>query len=325
MNRPVAADREGLARAASLLRAGGVVAFPTETYYGLAVDPFNRQALDRLFVIKRRPRHLPILVLVSDRAQLSLLTGELPTIYHRLIERFWPAPLTLVCPALPSLPSQLTGDTRTVGLRQSPNETAAALIAAFGGPMTATSANLTGCPAAVSASEVARIFGDEIDLIIDGGVTPGGCGSTLVGLNQGELRCIREGRIVFAAVQEAAADFFKQRSTRMVAAMADIQWDKDFALEQTAGDEELLMELINLFRTSSVGDYIQLQRAVADGDAEAVVRAAHSLKGAAATLGLEGIRWLAGGMEDDGRRNSVAVARENLATMGELLEQLKNL
>lgn len=207
MNWPVAADREGLAHAANLLRAGGVVAFPTETYYGLAVDPFNCRALDRLFAIKRRPRHHPILVLVAGCDQLPLLTGEIPAVYHRLIERFWPGPLTLVCPALPSLPPQLTGNTRTVGVRRSPNETAAALIAAFGGPVTATSANITGFPAAVSAREVSRIFENEIDLIVDGGVAPGGAGSTLVGLDQGELLCIREGRIAFAAVRASVADF----------------------------------------------------------------------------------------------------------------------
>jgi len=107
--------------------------------------------------------------------------------------------------------------------------------------------------------------------------------------------------------------------------MADIQWNKAFALDQAAGDEELLKELLDLFRTSSTDDYIQLQQAVADGDTEAVARAAHSLKGAAATLGLEGIRWLVSDMEEDGKRNSVAVARENLAALGELLEQLNNL
>ena len=107
--------------------------------------------------------------------------------------------------------------------------------------------------------------------------------------------------------------------------MADLQWNKAFALDQAAGDEELLKELLGLFRTSSADDYTQLQRAVADGDAETVAHAAHSLKGAAATLGLEGIRWLASDMEEDGKRKSVAVARDNLAAMGELLEQLKNL
>lgn len=215
MNWPVAADSNGLAHAANLLRTGGVVAFPTETYYGLAVDPFNHQALERLFAIKRRPRYLPILVLVSGPEQLPLLTGALPDLYRHLITRFWPGPLTLVCPALPGLPPQLTGNTPTVGVRQSPNETAAALLAAFGGPVTATSANITGFPATVSAREVARTFADEIDLIVDGGDTPGGAGSTLVGLEQGRLRCIREGKVAFAAVQEEAAAYARQRSIQI--------------------------------------------------------------------------------------------------------------
>jgi HPt (histidine-containing phosphotransfer) domain-containing protein len=107
--------------------------------------------------------------------------------------------------------------------------------------------------------------------------------------------------------------------------MADLQWDKSFALEQTTGDEELLEELLTLFRDASAQDYIQLQQAVADNDAATVARAAHSLKGAAASLGIEGIRRLAAEMEKDGQQNSVAVAREKLALMGELLEQLKHL
>ncbi|WP_319585579.1 Hpt domain-containing protein [uncultured Desulfobulbus sp.] len=107
--------------------------------------------------------------------------------------------------------------------------------------------------------------------------------------------------------------------------MADLHWNKAFALEQTAGDEELLEELLVLFRDSSVSDYTQLQQAVAAGDAAGVVRAAHSLKGAAASLGIEGIRQVASHMEADGRNNSVVVAREQLTAMGDLLEQLKNL
>lgn len=107
--------------------------------------------------------------------------------------------------------------------------------------------------------------------------------------------------------------------------MVDLQWNKSFALEQTGGDEELLEELLTLFRDSSVGDYAQLQQAVSAGDAAGVVRAAHSLKGAAASLGIEGIRQLAFDMEADGRNNSVNVAREKLANMGALLEQLKEL
>ena len=107
--------------------------------------------------------------------------------------------------------------------------------------------------------------------------------------------------------------------------MADLLWNKAFALEQTAGDEELLEELLVLFRDSSVADYAQLQQAVATSDAAGIMRAAHSLKGAAASLGIEGIRQLAHAMEADGRNNSVDVAREKLTDMGDLLEQLKSL
>ncbi len=107
--------------------------------------------------------------------------------------------------------------------------------------------------------------------------------------------------------------------------MADLQWNKAFALEQTAGDEELLEELLIIFKDSSVADLKQLQQAVAMNDAAGVMRAAHSLKGAAATLGIEGIRQVSMEMETDARNNSVAVAKENISTLVELLEQLKNL
>ncbi len=207
MKHPVAVNQETLYQAAQLLRAGGLVAFPTETYYGLAVDPYNGQALDRLFTIKQRPRQQPILVLVAGLGQLPLLASSVPLVYRRLIDRFWPGPLTLVCPALASLPPQLTAQTETIALRHSPHPTAKALLAAYNSPLTATSANRSGLPAAVSAQEVADIFGDAIDMILDGGPTPGGSGSTLVGIKDGELACIREGKIAFTAVQHCVAEF----------------------------------------------------------------------------------------------------------------------
>ena len=205
MNQPVIGTEETFQRAAVILRSGGVVAFSTETYYGLAVDPLQHQALERLFRIKQRSRNLPILVLVSGIEQIHLLASELPTMFYRLIDCFWPGPLTLVCPALPTLPPSLTGNTGTIGLRQSPDETANRLIAAFGGPITATSANISGAAAAVTPDEVARIFGAEVDLILDGGTAPGGSGSTLVGFRGESLYCLREGKIAFHAVQKCAA------------------------------------------------------------------------------------------------------------------------
>jgi L-threonylcarbamoyladenylate synthase len=178
-----------------------VVAFATETYYGLAVDPFNASALERLFRIKRRSKELPILVLVSGRAHVDQVVDQMPASLDRLADFFWPGPLTLVCPARATVPPLLTGNTGTVGVRWSPSTTANRLIAAFDGPITATSANRSGAPAAVSAAEVARIFDDEVDLILDGGQTPGGSGSTLVGLRGNTLICLREGKIPFTAVQ----------------------------------------------------------------------------------------------------------------------------
>ena len=201
MNWPVPVDNKSLGHATDLLRAGGVVAFPTETYYGLAVDPFNPAALDRLFRVKHRPSRLPILVLVGRRSQLPLLTSEVPSLYQRLMENFWPGPLTLIFSALPTLPHQLTGQTGTVGIRHSPHQVANALIDAFNGPITATSANISGYPAASSAEDVARMFGDDLDLILDGGLTPGGKGSTLVGMEQNQLVCIRDGQIDCTEVQ----------------------------------------------------------------------------------------------------------------------------
>ena len=204
MSGPVAIDAASLARAVAILRSGGIVAFPTETYYGLAVDPFNPAALDRLFAVKQRPRAMPILVLVREVEQLHLLASGFPPMYDKLIRRFWPGPLTLIFPALATLPVQLTGNTGTVGIRWSPLEAANRLLNAFGGPITATSANLSGGPAALTADEVHRIFGGHLDCILDGGTTPGGSGSTLVGIGDAGLHCVREGAIPFAQIRDYA-------------------------------------------------------------------------------------------------------------------------
>lgn len=205
MNTPQAVTEETLRHAAGILHSGGVVAFPTETYYGLAADPLQQQALERLFHIKRRPKQMPILALVAGIGQLDLLADEVPAVYYRLIDMFWPGPLTLVFPALPTLPPQLTGRTGTIGLRRSSHPIANRLIDAFGGPITATSANISGGSPAVTADEVFQIFGNQVDLIFDGGRTPGGKGSTLVGLLGASLHCLREGVIPFVSVQNCAA------------------------------------------------------------------------------------------------------------------------
>lgn len=198
-----AVSQERLDRAASCLEDGGIVAFPTETYYGLAVDPFNPAVLARLFQLKQRAGHKPLLTLIEHQRQLSLLAREVPPVFQRLMDRFWPGPLTLVCRAWPDLPAALTADTGTIGVRIPGHPVARRLVETFGRPITGTSANISGMAAAITVAEVRRQFGDGVDLVLDGGPTPGGKGSTVVGLDEtGVVVLIRDGVIPFSRLAE---------------------------------------------------------------------------------------------------------------------------
>lgn len=201
MKKLVPSDKEFL-RSVEIIHNGGVVAFPTETYYGLAVDPFNDNALQRLFALKGRPELKPVLLLISQLAQLDKVTISVPIVAQKLMNRFWPGPLTLVLPAQKNLSPFITGNTYTVGVRLSPNPAAQQLVNACNIPLTATSANRSGCPPAVSADEVKAMFGDQVDYILDGGRTPGKRGSTLIGFDGESIRCIREGCIDFQVITD---------------------------------------------------------------------------------------------------------------------------
>jgi len=194
-----------LNRAVAVLSSGGVVAFPTETYYGLAVDPFNPLALNHLFALKQRDINKPILTLVDDRESLLTLVQSVPAQYTALMDKFWPGPLTLIFPARLNLPTLLTAGTSTIGVRQSSHPFARQLLRAFGKPITATSANISGRSAAVDAFEVKAQFGSKIDLIFDGGKTPGTGGSSIIRLEGDKLKLIREGIIPFAEILKVSA------------------------------------------------------------------------------------------------------------------------
>jgi len=189
---------------AGLLRRGGIVAFPTETYYGLAVDPFNEQALARLFRLKGRPQDKAVLCLVDSPASLGRISTGMEDIYQPLIAEFWPGPLTLLFEGVPGLSALLTCNKGKIGVRISSNPAAQALCLAAGQPITATSANLSGKRALTTAGEVDEQLGDQLDLIIDGGRTPGGLGSTIVGTDGVALTLIRQGIIEFSEVLRLA-------------------------------------------------------------------------------------------------------------------------
>lgn len=180
-----------------MLRAGGVVALPTETVYGLAVNALNPIALERLFDLKGRSRAKPVAVLIGDRAQLRTLAAAVPPTAERLIAHFWPGPLTLLLPAAPELPAALVGPGGKVGVRVPSHPVALALARAVPFPITATSANPSGTPslrrAADVAERLARAGGP--DLILDAGELPPSLESTVVDLTGAGLAVVRAGAI----------------------------------------------------------------------------------------------------------------------------------
>lgn len=183
-----------IAEAAAVLEGGGVVAFPTETFYGLGVAALDRAAVRRLFALKGRPQSRPILVLVDDPTRIegfAVLTAPA----RELIVRYWPGALTLVLAAREGVPTELTAGTATIGVRQPAHPVARALAAALGAPVTAPSANLTDESPPMTAADVLRVFDGRIDLVLDGGATPGGLPSTVLDVTVDPPRVLREGAV----------------------------------------------------------------------------------------------------------------------------------
>lgn len=196
---------ETLKAAVSVLKADGVVALPTETYYGLSANPFSLKALERIFALKKRPAEKPLLLLLGHRDMLWEVAAELPSWSEPLMTRFWPGPLTLVLRARPGLPRALTAGTGTVAVRLSSHPVPTKLALLFGYPITGTSANRSGSPAVTIAENVSREL-PEIDLILDGGPTPGGAPSTIVSLLSYPPRLLRSGQISFESIMDCLAN-----------------------------------------------------------------------------------------------------------------------
>lgn len=178
---------------AQCLQEGGVIAVPTDSFYGLAVNPFNQAALERLMHIKGERSYKPFPVLIGDPSQLVRLTEIIPDVAQALIKEFWPGLLTLVLQARSTLSPILTGGQGTIGVRQ-PNDPRVCELLKHTGPLTGTSANRSGQPPAQCTEDVIQQLGAVIDLIVDGGSTPGGQPSTVLQL-VGEVRILRQGAI----------------------------------------------------------------------------------------------------------------------------------
>jgi len=201
MNKLCDLSASSLREASRVVREGGVIAFPTETFYGLGACPFNTRAIQRVFDLKGRAlQAAPILVLIRSRTELETLVSEITPTAERLMETYWPGPLTLVFRASDAVPSVLTAGTGTIGIRLSAHVDVQRLLAAVGGPLTGTSANRSGHPPATTAAEVDRAVGTDVDLILNGGETPGGLPSTVVDTTVTPPRLVREGRIPKASL-----------------------------------------------------------------------------------------------------------------------------
>jgi L-threonylcarbamoyladenylate synthase len=188
--------------ARTVLKRHGVIAVPTETFYALAANPFQAEALVRLFALKDRAPGKPVLVMVAGPDMLPQVVREIPEAGNRLMARFWPGPLTIIFPSLPHLPRLLTGGTGTIAVRQPRQALTCRLIAALGFPITGTSANRAGCRPGIRADEVAREFGDHLDLILEAGPCPGGLPSTIVDVTTSPSRLVRAGAIPTAELAE---------------------------------------------------------------------------------------------------------------------------
>lgn len=184
-----------LDQAVKCIKEGGVVAFPTETYYGLAVDPDSSKAVANLFKLKGRQADKPLLLLIENKENLQSIAEEIPIQFIPLMEKYWPGPLTLVFPARKEVCRQITGNSGSVGVRISSHPLARELVKKVGKPITATSANISGQPPAATAGEVQAMFGDSLNYILDGGQTPTGLCSTVLGFKNGRCTVIRPGQI----------------------------------------------------------------------------------------------------------------------------------
>ena len=184
-----------ISQAANIIKRGGIVSFPTRYLYGLGTNALNLEAVDRVFAIKQRPSNKPLSVLINHQNDLSLLVRNMPQAALSIMERFWPGDITIVFEANAALPLNLTAGTGKIGVRLPQYPVAVALTNAVKGPITATSANLTGRGGCSRVSDLDPLVANKLDLILDVGQLEGGTGSTVIDVTFDVPKILREGAI----------------------------------------------------------------------------------------------------------------------------------
>jgi L-threonylcarbamoyladenylate synthase len=192
---------ENLSAAVQVLKGGDVIVFPTETLYGLGADALNDAVVEKVFQLKGRDPRNPIPVLVADQEMLHTLVTKIPTVAQKLMDRYWPGPLTLVLPGRKNIPKPLCNPTGGVGIRISSQSIATSLVNGLGRPLTATSANPSGKEPARTLQEAKTYFADRVELFVDGGTLTSKSGSTVVEVMEDNVKVVREGEISASELQ----------------------------------------------------------------------------------------------------------------------------
>jgi len=195
MTAVLSADETAIRRAIQVLKGGGLVAFPTDTVYGVGAHVFMPEAVAKLYTAKMRPRDRAIPILLAGAEDIALVAEEIPEVAWELMERFWPGGLTLVLPKKAAVPDMVTAGQPNVAVRVPDHPVPQALIEGLGAPLAATSANLSGHPSPITAEEVRAELGGRIELILDGGRCPGGIPSTVLDLTADPPAILRRGAV----------------------------------------------------------------------------------------------------------------------------------
>lgn len=190
-HRPAA---ETIQEAARVIRSGGIVLHPTDTLYGLACDPFNARALEKIYRLKKRPPERGFLLLISDPDWVSRLAAPIPHLFPALAREFWPGPVTFLLSARPELPALLTGEGGKVGVRWPALAYLQDWLKALGGPIVSTSANRSGHPVPASVAELKRLFAGKVDLFLEVGEMENQTPSSVVDLTVSPARLVRQGK-----------------------------------------------------------------------------------------------------------------------------------
>ena len=190
---------QSLFRAAEIIKSGGIISFPTDTVYGIGVSAFNKDAIEKIYQVKRRPKEKAIPILIGDQTELIKITPPPGERVQKILAAFWPGALTLILPLLAELPANLS-NTGTIGVRV-PDHNLTRELLRLAGPLAATSANLSGQESALSAEEVYQNLGGKLDLILDGGKAPGSVASTVLDCTGEQPAVLREGPIPWKQIK----------------------------------------------------------------------------------------------------------------------------